>query len=78
MNMSIDSYVGFWKKARENTSCYPSALSYSTMKPGAHDPLIALPDCQMTQILLAKGFAPQRWKQYLDVMIMKKSGVTDL
>jgi hypothetical protein len=23
MNMSIDSYVGFWKKARENTSCYP-------------------------------------------------------
>ena len=32
----------------------------------------------MTQIRLAKGFAPQQWKQCLDVMIMKKSGVTDL
>jgi len=48
------------------------------MKAGAHDPLIALLECQMTQIPLAKGFAPQQWKQCLDVMIMKKSGVTDL
>jgi hypothetical protein len=32
----------------------------------------------MTQLTLKLGFAPQRWKHCLDVMLMKKSGVTDL
>jgi len=78
MNMTVDSYTAYWKKARENTSCYPSALSFSTMKAGAFDSSIAALDCAMTRLPLIKGFAPQRWKRCLDVMIMKKSGVTDL
>jgi hypothetical protein len=32
----------------------------------------------MTRIALTYGFAPKRWKYCLDVMIQKKSGVTDL
>jgi hypothetical protein len=48
------------------------------MKAGALDPQIASLDCKMTRIPLAIGFAPKRWKQCLDVMIMKKSGITDL
>jgi len=78
MAMSVESYVKYWKKAKENTSCYPSALSFSTMKAGAFDPQIAALDCQLTRIPLIAGFAPARWKHCLDVMIMKKSGVTDL
>jgi hypothetical protein len=78
MEMSLDSYVSFWKKAREDTSCYPSALSFSTMKAGATDTDIAALDCTMTILPLRYGYAPQRWKHCLDVMIMKKSGVTDL
>jgi len=58
MALSVESYVKYWKKARENTSCYPSALSFSTMKAGAYDPQIAALDCQMTRIHLIAGFAP--------------------
>jgi hypothetical protein len=32
----------------------------------------------LTRIPLVVGFAPNRWKCCLDVMILKKSGVTDL
>ncbi len=78
MDMTSESYVAFWKKAREDTACYPSALSFSTMRAGAYDKYIAALDCSMTRIPLAFGFAPERWKYCLDVMLMKKSGVTDL
>jgi hypothetical protein len=78
MEMSLESYISFWKKTREDTSCYHSSLSFSTMKAGATDPDIAALDCTMTRLPLKYGFAPQRWKHCLDVMIMKKSGVTDL
>jgi hypothetical protein len=78
MDLTIDQYTSFWKKAKEDTSCFPSALSFSTMKAGSQDPLIALLDCSMTRIPVTCGFAPKRWKYCLDVMIQKKSGVTDL
>jgi hypothetical protein len=48
------------------------------MKAGAFDKQIAQLDCYMTRISLEIGFAPLRWKYCLDVMLMKKSGVTDL
>lgn len=35
MTISVDSYRGFWYKAKENISCYPLALSFATMKTGA-------------------------------------------
>jgi len=78
MELSLESYISFWKNAREDTACYPSALSFSTMKAGAQDPNIAALDCIMTRLPLKFGFAPKCWKFCLDVMIMKKSGVTDL
>jgi hypothetical protein len=78
MELSLESYVKFWKKAREDTACYPSALSFSTMKAGASDHDIALLDCSMTRLPLQLSFAPKQWQFCLDVMIQKKSGVTDL
>jgi len=48
------------------------------MKAGTFDPQIATIDCMMTRIPLVVGFAPSRWKHCLDVMILKKSGITDL
>jgi hypothetical protein len=78
MNLTIEEYTKFWRKARENTACFPSALSFFTMKAGSFDEYIAATDCRMTRIPLALGFAPKRWKHCLDVMIMKKSGITEL
>jgi len=78
MELALEQYINFWKKAKEDISCYPSALSFSTMKAGAHDPYIASLDCSMTRIPLKYGFSPKRWKFCLVVMLLKKSGVTDL
>ena len=78
MELTLDSYIAFWLKAREDTACYPSALSFSTMKAGATDSAIAALGCSLTRIPLRFGFAPSRWKFCLDVMLQKKSGVTDL
>jgi hypothetical protein len=78
MSLSLEQYRYFWNKANENVSCYPSALSFSTMKAGSFDPDISFVDCTLTKIPLERGFAPSRWKHCLDVMILKKSGVTDL
>jgi hypothetical protein len=60
MELSLDTYTSFWKKAREDTACYKSALSFSTMKAGANDPDIAALDCTMTRLPLQFGFAPKR------------------
>ena len=48
------------------------------MKAGSFDPDIAFLDCTMTKIPLERGCALSRWKHCLDVMILKKSGLTDL
>jgi len=58
MELMTDAHISFWKKAREDTSCYPSVLSFSTMKAGASDSEIAALDCSLTRIPLCFGFAP--------------------
>jgi hypothetical protein len=78
MNLTLDQYRAFWNKANENISCYPSALSFSTMKAGSYDTDISFVDWTLTKIPLERGFFPSRWKKCLDVMILKRSGVTDL
>jgi hypothetical protein len=48
------------------------------MKAGASDELIAEVECDLINIALASGYSPDRWRKLLDVMILKKSGVTQL
>jgi len=78
MDMSLPSYRKFWRKARENTGCYPDALSFATMKAGAQSELVSQIECALVIFPLKAGYSPIRWKQFLDVMIMKKLGATNL
>jgi len=78
MHMSLESYRRFWKKAREETACFPGPLSFSTMKAGAFNEQIAEMDWTLTRFPLEVGFAPKRWKQCVDVMLLKKSGMAEL
>jgi hypothetical protein len=48
------------------------------MKAGSRDEYVSFIDCSLTNILLLEGFSPSRWRNFMDVMIMKKSGVLDL
>jgi hypothetical protein len=76
--LTLQEYRTYWKKAREDMACYPSELSFSTMKAGAWDEQIARLDWVMTKLPLELGFSPRRWKCCLDIMLFKKSGLTDL
>jgi hypothetical protein len=78
MDISLVDYRYFWSRARETTSSYPCAISFSTMKAGSSSNLISAIECHLTRIPLLSGYSPLRWRRCLDVMIPKKSGVTTL
>jgi hypothetical protein len=48
------------------------------MKVGARDDLTVEIECELTNIPLKANFSPKWWKNCIDVMIPKESGVTDL
>jgi hypothetical protein len=52
MDISVEQYTNFWKKANEKISSYPDALLSSTMKAGAHHPRVAKLEGKLVQILL--------------------------
>ncbi len=56
--IDLQAYRVFWRKANERVSCYPSSLSFSTMKAGAFHDYISEIDCRLTRILLISGYAP--------------------
>ncbi len=74
----LETYKAFWKKSKEKTSCYPDNLSFATMKAGASSEIVAQLDYMLANIPLKGGFAPTRWRHCIDVMIMKRSGITQL
>ncbi len=78
MALTLDSYTSHWNKAREHTSCYPSELSFPTMKASSYDENLAWMDCSMICLLLVTGYSPVRWQRCVDVMIPKKHNKTDI
>jgi len=50
MEIPLASYRSYWKKAKENTSSYPDALSFSTMKAGSTSLLISQIECMLANI----------------------------
>jgi hypothetical protein len=72
MEMTLDSFISYWRKAREYTSCYPSEFSFSVLKASSYNNSLAQMDCIMTRIPLVSGYSPTRWQRCVDVMIEKK------
>jgi hypothetical protein len=62
MDMTFESYISYWKKAKENTACYPSKFSFATMKAACYNEDLLIMDCIMTRIPLKSGYSPLRWK----------------
>jgi hypothetical protein len=76
--INIEQYCKFWEKVKETTSCFPDAFSLATMKARAHNERISEIEYRLTRILLLAGYALSHWKRCMDVMILKKSGITKL
>jgi hypothetical protein len=73
MEMTFASFSRYWRKAKENISCFPSEFCFATLKASSHDDLLTVMDCIMTRIPLITGYSPMRWQRCVDVMIPKKS-----
>jgi hypothetical protein len=58
--LPLETYREFWKKARERTSCYCGALSFSTLKATAMDDMMAEFECIMMKIPILTGYSPKR------------------
>ncbi len=78
MTISLPEYRHFWHKAKETTSCYPDALLFTTMKAGARSDLISDIECKLAKVSIKSSYSPLCWKKCLDVMILKKSGLTTI
>jgi len=46
------------------------------MNAGTFSPVISQIEWQLTKIPLQSGYSPSRWRHFMDVMILKKSGIT--
>jgi hypothetical protein len=78
MEITLVSFISFWRHAKENTSCFPSEFSFVTFKASSYETYLANMDCIMTRIPLHTGYSPLRWQRVVDVMIAKKSNLTDI
>jgi len=76
LDLSLEQYNFFWNHAKVMTSAYPDALSFATMKAGAQDGYMAEVEWLLARIPLLSGYSLKRWQNFLDVMVMKKSGLT--
>jgi hypothetical protein len=55
MEITKDDYRGFWLKAKENTSCYPTQMTFATIKAGATSDIISQLECSLMNIPLQSG-----------------------
>jgi hypothetical protein len=76
--LPLDTYRSYWKSANSKTSCNPGALSFASLKSCALDDQLSEFKCSMTRLPLLSGYAPLRWQQMIDVMILKKVHLTNL
>jgi hypothetical protein len=78
MSLTTKTFVNFWRKAKENTSCFPSEITFATLKASSYDDTLANLDCALTRIPLETGYSPKRWQRCVDVMTKKKSNRSDI
>jgi hypothetical protein len=58
MEITLESFISFWRHAKENTSCFPSEFSFATFKASSYETYLANMDCIMTRIPLYTGYSP--------------------
>jgi hypothetical protein len=66
-NLLTSTYQSYWRKAKENVSCFPGALSMATLKVAASDNDLASLEACLTRIPPVPGYSPCQWKQMVDV-----------
>jgi hypothetical protein len=63
-----------WRKAKERTSSASDFLHFGHFKAGCTNDVIANFEATMANIPILSGYAPQRWRQAINCMLLKKPG----
>ena len=63
-----------WKRAKERTSGGRSRIIFAMYKAESKDPMLASLDASQRSLAYSTGFSYPRWKQGLDIQLLKRSG----
>ena len=74
--MTMENWRRHWKRTNETTSSSPSILHFGHYMAGLDSRLITLFDALKATTADTRGFALERWKSGLTVMLEKKPGAT--
>ena len=74
----LDDHVQGWRRQNERTSSTPTGLHFGHYKAGAEHISIATCDAILRSLPYQFGFAPEAWKDIVNVEILKKAGVYDI
>lgn len=77
-DISEDEYRYSWSKVKERTSAGPSGITIPHMKAHCTSSKLLKIDTRMANLPFRYGFALNRWKKGLDVMLEKKPGVRQI
>ena len=73
-----ESHSNSWRAMNENTASGYSGVNFAHFIANTYDEDTAEVDALLSYLPFAFGFAPKRWKTSVDVMLLKKVGVTDV
>jgi hypothetical protein len=74
IGLHVEEYRDGWRKVRENTASGMSGIHFGHFKTHEKDLLLATLDAVLAQIPFELGFSPKRWRQGVEVMLLKLSG----
>ena len=72
IEITVEEYTRTWNRVKEETSCAPSALNYSTMKAIKWNKIAAELHTHMANITIRTGIYPRRWEECVNSMLPKK------
>jgi endonuclease/exonuclease/phosphatase family metal-dependent hydrolase len=74
ISLNVEEYRDGWRAMRENTASGISGLHFGPFKAHEKDVLLATLDAVLAQIPFETGFSPERWRQGIEVMLLKLPG----
>jgi hypothetical protein len=71
---TTDKWKEGWKKAKERTAVASDFLHFGHFKAGCTNDVMANFEATMANIPLLSGYAPRRWRNVVDCMLLKQEG----
>jgi hypothetical protein len=74
IDTSFEAFAQSWRKVKEHTASGRSHLHFGHFMAGCNHSQIGRIECAMANFPLRTGYAPNRWMQGIEVMLLKQKG----